>query len=81
MSGQQADLVWRRNRQTRHHDAMMKRVQEMEDRQEQQEIPERRDNILLYGVPEADGESEVHENCEGKFVLTVNSAFLSHPCN
>ena len=59
-------------------DSLRTWVKEIDGRQEQQEIRDRRDNVLLYGVPEPVGEDGVHENCEEKFVQVVNSV-LSCP--
>ena len=51
-------------------DEVRRTVMAIEKKQEQQEIRDRRDNVLLYGVPELG--DDTHENCETKFVQIVN---------
>jgi len=53
-------------------------LKELNDRIEQQEIHSRRDNVLLYGVPELEWGSESHEKSEETFVEVVNQV-LSAP--
>jgi len=52
------------------------KIQEMEDRIEDQERRERRDNVLIYDVPEADNES--HEDSERKVIEVVNGVLPEH---
>ena len=58
-------------------DSLRTRTKEIYARQEQQEIRDRRDNVLIHGVPESVGENGVHENCEEKFMQTVSSVLSS----
>ena len=51
-------------------------MNEIEDRLEDREVRDRRDNILLHGVHEAEGVE--HENCEETFASVV-SAVLPEP--
>ena len=57
-------------------DDINRALKEVEERLEEREVRDRRDNILLHGVHEAEGIE--HENCEETFVNTVN-AVLPEP--
>ena len=52
------------------------RLKKMEDNIERQEQRSRRDNVILYNVPEA--EKETFEDSEKKFLETVNSVLPDH---
>ena len=60
------------------HYELENKVKELSEKVEEQERRGRRDNVLLFGVPEAEDNTGARENCEEKFVQVANDVLPEH---